>query len=390
MMSRGSNRRRSPASTAGLVRMIRSASRAWSAWTASATAKYDLPVPAGPMPKVTTLVAMASVYRFCPAVLGRTVRPRADRSSSVVSTSAGLSSSFTMVMVRPMSPASSRWPCSSSVTSSSNNRPTRSASSPSMVISLPRTTMCTPSKASSIRRSSSSLCPRRPTMRWFPGTRILTWVDGTGARFRGYQPVAGFPPVTRVRRAGVGDGPARSPRWPGQSASPEHVEVEMGDGVRRVLSHVEHEPVPPRRDPFRLGHLSGRHEDVGELFGVAGPEHSGVVDVPARYHQDVHRRLRIDVAKGHGVLGTEHDVGGDRTGDDAAEEAVSGSAHRETVSLLPGLATARHRGPLHFRIEVLEAAGSDAAVLDEGVHVDGLEPDVMPELEGRKCALVDA
>ena len=51
---------RSPASTAGRVRMIRLTWWACRAWTARATARYDLPVPAGPMPKVTMLGAMAS------------------------------------------------------------------------------------------------------------------------------------------------------------------------------------------------------------------------------------------------------------------------------------------------------------------------------------------
>ena len=51
----------SPASTAGRVRITRSTCLAWSACTAKATARYDLPVPAGPMAKVMTFLAMASV-----------------------------------------------------------------------------------------------------------------------------------------------------------------------------------------------------------------------------------------------------------------------------------------------------------------------------------------
>ena len=127
------------------------------------------------------LEAMASVYCFCPAVLGLTDRPRDDRSTSEVSTSEGRTSSLTMSMVRPTCVRSSPWPDWSRSTSSSNSRPTRSASSPSMEISLPRTTMWAPLNASSTRRSSSSRWPRRPAIRWLPGTRILTWVDDTCA-----------------------------------------------------------------------------------------------------------------------------------------------------------------------------------------------------------------
>src|SRR6266540_2597136 len=52
-MSPGRKPSRSPASTAGRVRMIRVTSRSCSAATASAIARYVLPVPAGPMPNVT-------------------------------------------------------------------------------------------------------------------------------------------------------------------------------------------------------------------------------------------------------------------------------------------------------------------------------------------------
>ena len=104
----------------------------------------------------------------------------AERRSSLVSTSDGLTSSFTIAIVRSMSEGSRRWPCSRSKTSSSNRRPTRSASSPSIVISLPRTTMSEPANASCTNRSNSSRWPSRPTIRWLPGTRIFTWVADTG------------------------------------------------------------------------------------------------------------------------------------------------------------------------------------------------------------------
>ena len=51
---------RSPASTAGLVRMILPTCFSDSAATASAIARYVLPVPAGPMPNVTVQERIAS------------------------------------------------------------------------------------------------------------------------------------------------------------------------------------------------------------------------------------------------------------------------------------------------------------------------------------------
>ena len=58
--SPGRNPRRSPASTAGRVRMIRLTSRRLSAAAASATARNVLPVPAGPIPNVIVLLRIES------------------------------------------------------------------------------------------------------------------------------------------------------------------------------------------------------------------------------------------------------------------------------------------------------------------------------------------
>ncbi|OUD85724.1 hypothetical protein BC477_15055 [Clavibacter michiganensis subsp. michiganensis] len=77
---------RSPASTAGRVRMIRSTSLRCSAWTAFAMARYVLPVPAGPMPNTMVFSSMACTYCFWPCVFGRTVRPR-DCTMASLSTS---------------------------------------------------------------------------------------------------------------------------------------------------------------------------------------------------------------------------------------------------------------------------------------------------------------
>ncbi len=65
-----------------------------------ATASQLLPVPAGPRPNVMTLLRMASMYFFCPAVLGRMGLPFAPRMMSSVSTRLGRSLSRTMSMLR--------------------------------------------------------------------------------------------------------------------------------------------------------------------------------------------------------------------------------------------------------------------------------------------------
>ena len=71
-MSPGRKPSRSPASTAGLVRITRLTSPRESAAAAIATARKVLPVPAGPIPKVTVCRRMESTYCFWLTVLGAT------------------------------------------------------------------------------------------------------------------------------------------------------------------------------------------------------------------------------------------------------------------------------------------------------------------------------
>ena len=59
-------------------------------------------------------------------------------------------------------------------------------------------------------------------MRWFPGTRILTWVDDTWLSHEGYQA-------------------PRSAGWPAEPAATEQVEVQMGNAVAGVRADVQHE-----------------------------------------------------------------------------------------------------------------------------------------------------
>ena len=68
--SPGRNPSFSPASIAGLVRIILLTSLFLNALIAIAIARYVLPVPAGPTPNTIILSLIASTYSFCPNVLG--------------------------------------------------------------------------------------------------------------------------------------------------------------------------------------------------------------------------------------------------------------------------------------------------------------------------------
>ena len=62
--------------------MIRPTCRSESAATASAIARYVLPVPAGPIPKVTVHLRIASTYCFWVTVLGAIFLPRCRQTTS--------------------------------------------------------------------------------------------------------------------------------------------------------------------------------------------------------------------------------------------------------------------------------------------------------------------
>ncbi len=153
-----------------------------------------MPVPAGPIAKVTVALRIASTYLFCPSVFGAMPRPRPVSSMSP-RTSEGLASSpLISSIVWPTEEAVSSWPFSRSASISSKRTPTRSASrsGPVIVISFPRTRI-SESKAASTSLSSSSRWPRRATMDLSPGTRIFTWVVALAKCA-----LLGFPPSLRV------------------------------------------------------------------------------------------------------------------------------------------------------------------------------------------------
>ena len=101
-----------------------------------------MPVPAGPMAKTIVCESMASTYRFWFSVFGRIVRPRADRMSSV-STSSGRAAGRlrSIETVCSTTSADSSVPLVTSLVSSPKSRATSavSVSGPVTVISLPRT-----------------------------------------------------------------------------------------------------------------------------------------------------------------------------------------------------------------------------------------------------------
>src|SRR3954447_7299539 len=201
-MSPGRKPSRSPASTAGRVRMIRCTLRSVSAAAAIATARKVLPVPAGPIPKVIVWRRIESTERFWFRVLGATLvlRWRQTTSSRI---SAGLSSASSAPVTASIVPGATSCPCSisSTISSTTTAAAATSSGSPSSVSTLPR------------RCRSASSFPRRArsTLSSEPASSAATLLSRVSCRraqsttqpvsYRGADPLAvGAPTQLRHQR----------------------------------------------------------------------------------------------------------------------------------------------------------------------------------------------
>ena len=114
----------------------------------------------------------------------------------------------------------------------------------------------------------------------------------------------------------------RSAWWPGHRAAPKQVRVHMPDGLPAVLTGVEDKPVPGVLDPLGRGDLAGRADKLVKQPAARRGEFTHVREMVLRDHQDVGRRLGVDVTEGDNTLPVQHYRGGDLPGSDPAEQAV--------------------------------------------------------------------
>src|SRR5215216_921355 len=276
-MSPGRKPSRSPASTAGRVRMMRPTSRLDSAATASAIARYVLPVPAGPIANVTVWFRMASTYRFCVTVFGEIFLPRwrqtTSSKTSRMSSAWSIAASTASTVLGPIS-------CPPSTSSASSSTTARACatlgSSPSMVRRLPRR------RRVIRRRSRSASRTPSPTVASSAATSLetertsCTWAQCRPSRC-GRGACAGVTLSSRNRHRHAPSTPIGS-QWGGGRARLERGAGRSGELLAHELAHGRAVRAPGdlrhhvRHHPADVAHAGRTHlgdcvvDDLLELF----------------------------------------------------------------------------------------------------------------------------
>jgi hypothetical protein len=99
------------------------------------------------------------------------------------------------------------------------------------------------------------------------------------------------------------------------------VQVQVLDGLASVRIGVDHDAVTRLGKSVIPGDPGGEQHQASELNGVVSIVERG--DVSPRDHNEVRRRLRIDVAERDRVIGKSDDVRGYLAVHNSAEEALS-------------------------------------------------------------------
>jgi hypothetical protein len=108
---------------------------------------------------------------------------------------------------------------------------------------------------------------------------------------------------------------------PAQATTTEDVQVKVRDGVARDLTDVEDEPVPVGHQALGTRDGLGGHEEVRNVVRVDGRNVVGARYMRARDHEDMRRRLRVEVPEGVAALAREHLRRRDLSPHDPTEQA---------------------------------------------------------------------
>ena len=98
----------------------------------------------------------------------------------------------------------------------------------------------------------------------------------------------------------------------------QYVHVQVANGLPTVTTRVHDGPIPTGRDPFTLRDRGRKERYPAEFEGIGRVGERG--HVPFRDDKDVHGRLRMNVAKGHGMRILGNDLDWQLASDNAAKQ----------------------------------------------------------------------
>ena len=101
------------------------------------------------------------------------------------------------------------------------------------------------------------------------------------------------------------------------------MDVQVVDGLATVFAGVDDQAIA-FAEAFVAGDLGCGPEQAAEQGAVRSLGLRSGGDVPARHDENVHRRLRVQVGEGVGLLIFEDWLGGNLAGDDFTKQAIHG------------------------------------------------------------------
>ena len=146
--------------------------------------------------------------------------------------------------------------------------------------------------------------------------------------------------------------------------------VQMMNRLPTVVARVEYAPKAGLRDPFRARYMARSQEHLTEKFSIILARFDQGCDMPLGNDEKVARSLWSNVPKDENVLRLMHDFSGNRTLDDATEQAIL--IGHDDLGEFDNRAAAAGRSGRYVRPWALSTVRLETAIA--GSHTSGSNP----------------
>jgi hypothetical protein len=111
-------------------------------------------------------------------------------------------------------------------------------------------------------------------------------------------------------------------RRPVEHSSSQDVDVQVKYRLPSAGAVIDHRAITTRFDPALASEFSGNVKEMSDQTFVFRFHHTEGFEVSPRYHEEMDRRLRVQILDRNRGLILEHDLGRGLPPDDSAEDAV--------------------------------------------------------------------